>query len=174
MNISRRSWHFWVYTHTYVNLPMDGCSYLRKLIWACIWFIPLTLYYIPNLLIEGVVSTFKRRSFRYPIYVTKLGLAGFQLIAAWFLLCMFVLMWQHIPPVIFTKNNKDWHLFFLLGFVAWTIVIVLSALVGLGYVIQYLVDTYQKRSTKEHKPTLLSIYIKAFKEKHCPKINIVD
>lgn len=174
MNVSKRSWHYWVYTHTFVNTPKDGCSYLRKLGWACLWFIPLTLYFIPNLLVEAVKSIYQRRKFEYPVYVSKIGIAFFQLIAAGFLICMVILMWYHMPSVVFTEKNADWHVLFLLGFVGWAVVIILSAICGVLYTIQSIIYWFKGRSHKDHKPTLLSIYIKAFKEKHCPKINIVD
>jgi hypothetical protein len=174
MNVSRRSWHFWVYTHTYVNNPKDGCSYLRKLIWACLWFIPLTIFFIPNLVVELWRSRFNLKRFDYPVYVTEIPMAFWHFFAACFIICMATLMWFHVPPNVFTSKKDAWHIFFLLGFVGWALVIIVGIILGILYVIQSIVDYIKGRPNRERKPTLLSIYIKAFKEKNCPKINIVD
>jgi hypothetical protein len=126
-------------------------------------------------LVKVVKSKLNGYKFEYPVYTTDMTNAFFQLLAAWFLICMFILMWFHIPPVVFADNNRgNWHAFFLLGFVGWGLVVISSAILGVLYSIQAIVDWFRGKSRRNRKPTLLSIYIKAFKEKHCPKINIVD
>jgi uncharacterized membrane protein len=138
-------------------------------------FIPLTILFVPIIAFEFCRSKIINTKFEFPNYTKDWDGAVVYFIGLWCVLCMLVFMWFHIPTPQQWRTG-GWNGIFGVGFTCWCFVIVIA--------LTFLVVSIQKKLSKKKRlqrhyykqntPNFFIVAYKAFKEKHCPKINIVD
>lgn len=186
MEISKKSWHFWVYSHFYMYatetywLPKNLCPYFWKLMLALVLFIPLTIFLLPYTLLTFVISLIdKEEEFSYPVYVEDFFKGLFTNFGG-FLLFVMVDMWWCIPTAAQFKSGKESPIF-MFGVICWVILITL----GITQLCIKIKEGIQKRKRikrplvpmvelKIKQPNIFVEFIKAKYKKHCPMIQWKD
>lgn len=160
------------------ELPVSFCEYFKKLAIAWLLFLPVGLIGLPSILIHDFQSL---RNGRYDS--TEFGQRiGVGLITYILFYCVFTLF---LPfTLFFTSYGKDSAMLMscVLGFAIWFIIIVSLIIQGIKAIKKYRYnkkrekqyDDEGKRIIVEKKPNIIVEFIKATKEKYCPKIEWVD
>lgn len=154
MQLQTSSWHSRLYTFTYSKmLPQSLCPYFWKLVLAMVLFIPLTILYLPLIILRLV---FEFNYFRYPTYFKGKDLRFMWLSNA---IC-WDLIW-----IIRGFIHKEWKvlLFLFVAILIVTFVVIVTA---------NLFEPKPKKikPKKEKEPGILTEFIKAKYNRYCPKI----
>lgn len=176
--LSKKSWHYKLHELTYGEwkcVPNNLCPYFWKLVIAAIFFIPLSIYYLPAIIFISLFNLIKKDPydkiepikdegyFSINLLMTALGydaaILGFYMIDMWFV------KWFYIN----NKGVKDMHVVVILGLVGW--------LITIGFLIYRIVIIRQERKQNEQEkdePSIVIEVIKAWYNKNCPRITWKD
>lgn len=169
MNYSKKSWHYWLYDHTYrYEVSNNFCEYCWSLILAMLLFIPLTIFFIPYIILCAIESLVRKTKFEYPVYFVD-GEYAFLSVVLFIVLFFMSAMWFYIPVSWQTSSP-----IFQAGCVVWCVIILILAVWGV-LEIEYQIKKRRKGlPPREKKPSIFKAFFKALKEKHCSKINWTD
>ena len=160
------------------ELPMGFCEYFKKLAIAWLFLIPVGLIGLPSILTHDFNSL---RNGRYSS--TEFGQRiGVGFIMYVLIYCVFTLF---LPfTLFFTSYTKDSGMFMScgIGFMLWFVAIIFGIIEGIKKIKRY---RYNKKREKQYddegnriivekKPNIILEFIKAKKEKYCPKIEWID
>lgn len=152
--LSKKSWHFWLYKQffpvsSYSMRKMDNlCPYFWKVV-LCILILPVSFVLaLPALIFMLFFIDSENRE--------PLGDVVGKGFAVWVVLGLLISM-----VAMFFSNNKAIEAF---GLVGW----VFGGVLLLGAIISAVYDKLKNRVSS--KPTLLGEFLKAKKNKYCPKI----
>ena len=153
-------WFYAIETNKYwtieAQMPKTLCSYYWELVVAYILAIPLAVLIVPTYLFEQYKGDKSHE---------RIG-AGFVLwsvVFIFFTLIYPLFEYFSILPII---GNL-----FEASCILWSIIIIIAMAIGCGIFWDYLADRIENNRTYyEKKPNLLIEYIKAKKNKYCPKI----
>lgn len=155
MTLKEKTWHAWLYKSTYNSyiLPEDYCSYFWKMCSLVLLFPFCLIGHIINL-----IFYYKRPEDSVACLVS--GVVTF--------LCFL------FSGLIYdAKSHRHSNYWLCLLDVGIGIIVISAILVIICYIF-YLIDEWRKkRKSKPMKPNLIVEFIKAKKNKYCPKIDWV-
>jgi len=173
MTLSKNSWHYWLYTTVYsTSVPTNLCPYFWKLVWGCIIFIPITIIFVPWLLLNWISD---RKEFTYPNYYKDSPPALILTIATILGVNMIAMFWHWPTKLQWLKGSQS--AWFVLGVIGWCIGIFILVV----YIVTKAGEAIEERKLqrmikgettfKEKKPNIIKAFIRAKIEKSCPRID---
>lgn len=156
MKLSKKSWHYRLNMWYTWSVPKNLCSYFWRTVWYLL-ILPITLIlFIPR----GILWLFsKKRS--WDGFIEEYLLVLTTNTALGLLFCMIIMFWHWAP-----SERDPWGVIFTLGCVGWVIL----TLAGIVWVVEILQERSRSKGREEKKPSLLREYLRAKKNKYCPKI----
>lgn len=156
MNISKTSLHAKIYKTVYGDrFPNNLCPYFWKMVLSLIIIIPLLLISLPKIILDKI-----NKNESEPLVNAENWGGGFGIYIALFAVFTMIYCW------FFPFRGND---LASIGYAIWIGI----GIVTLGISLAKLIDMYRERN-KEKNPSIVSEFIKAKKNKYCPKINWIE
>lgn len=161
MKLSKKSWHYWIYSRFFSSVPRNLCPYFWKMVLCTIFIIPLFVLSVP-LRITCMIFGKKRFDLEEQNSYSAVSIIGIILLdGALFFSVHMVWMW-------FNLHNER---IVTIGVLGWVIFVAIM----IALLVRWLEGRTWKRIVRvEKEPSIFKQYWKAKKDKICPLIEWED
>lgn len=154
MKLSKKSWHYrlnLLYVDEHYDIPRNLCPYFWRTVWYTLALIPALILSIPTLIIIAFTKE------KWDGLVKAAGI-GTLVITALSIVISMVAMWWFFPA---KEDDGLGAVLIIFGGVGWTILLI-AAMIK--------ISDWTKERNQKREPGLIISFLKAKKEKLCPKI----